>query len=58
VSRASWDSEHRDQILGRLEQPEMRAAALQGGFAKSDEEHWNLAMQSIRSLMGRIATFG
>lgn len=57
VTRASWDNSTRDLILTDLEQSEIRAAMLKAGFGSKDEKHLELAIESMRRLMGRIAWY-
>ena len=54
IGRAGWDSGTRDQVLKEIEQPETFQALLKAGFGSGDKEHLNLALTSVRRLMGRM----
>jgi hypothetical protein len=54
VSRVSFDNENRDLILADLKHPESRAAMLKAGFSGKDDAHFDLAIESVWRLMGRV----
>jgi hypothetical protein len=54
IGRIGWGGGARDMVLADLARTEIRRAILDAGFSSGDEEHLDLAFESIRRLMGRM----
>jgi hypothetical protein len=54
VGRTSWHRESRDQIFSDLTSDELIVPLLKAGFARSDKEFLELALESMKRLMTRV----
>ena len=54
VGRFAWDSKTRNQIMEKWKNPDYIQPILNAGFAKGDRVFFDLALESIRRLCGRM----